>query len=295
MEVAAVAYKALSVKTKKRVAALLKLNPSYANWIIGARKQDEQRVAFMRAATWADAIKSDKDYKGDTADLQTAPTAAQNLGYADHLRHEYWHYVDQPFSPDGTPLVQAPAPNAATQIALFRSALADASVSDDIKSYDLVWLLHLVGDVHQPLHCVSRYDKPDPKGDRGGNSVHIVGNVQPPVCEDPRYCPYGPPAVLHAFVDTIAGSGYGVGPVESAAPKLPKATAAESSVGSEVEWIKEGLELAQSKIYTGPIGIGDGPFTVDAEYQAAVHELGQARIALAGARLAKMLNDGLGK
>ena len=78
-------------------------------------------MAFMRAATWADSIKSDPSYQTDD---QTAATASQNIGYADHLRHTYWHYVDQPFSPDNTPLVAAPAPNAATVIPMLQAALA---------------------------------------------------------------------------------------------------------------------------------------------------------------------------
>jgi hypothetical protein len=293
MEVAAVAYPLLTAKTRTKVAALLAMNPRYANWVVGAKAADRPRAAFMRGATWADSIKSDPGYGG--TDPQTGPAAAQNIGYADHLKHAYWHFVDQPFSPDATALVPAPAPNAATQIPILRAALTDAATSDDVKSYDLVWLLHLVGDVHQPLHCVSRFDHADPAGDRGGNSVQITGNVQPPVCDDPRYCPFGPPAELHAFLDDIEGSGYATAPVLAAAAKLakaPKTTAAGLDVGA---WIAEGLDLAKTKVYVAPIEAGDGPFAVTPAYQAAMAEVGKKRIALAGARLANLLNDALGK
>src|SRR5262249_7417170 len=96
MEVAAAAYKKLKPKTKKRVAELLKLNPSYESWIVGARLADQNRVAFMRAATWADAIKSPlSGYKVKAADdPQTALAASQNIGYGDRLAHSYWHFVD---------------------------------------------------------------------------------------------------------------------------------------------------------------------------------------------------------
>jgi hypothetical protein len=291
MEVAAVAYKSLTAKTRTRVAALLKLNPSYANWIVGAKTADRDRAAFMRAATWADSIKSDPRY---VSDAQTAPTAGQNVGYADLSRHAYWHFVDQPFSTDGTALVPAPAPNAATQIPILRAALT-AATSDDLRSYDLVWLLHLVGDVHQPLHCVSRYDKTLPAGDRGGNDVKITGNAQPPVCDDPRYCPFGPPNELHAFFDDVAGSGYATAPVVDAAAKLTAAPAKASAVRDVTVWIAEGLDLAKTKIYVTPIGAGAGPFTVTPTYQSAAETLGKQRIALAGARLANLLNEAFGK
>jgi len=290
MEVAAVAFKKLNAKAKKRAAQLLKLNPRYANWIIGAAAGDEDRMAFMRAATWADSIKTDTTYESDD---QTAATAAQNIGYEDHLRHTYWHFVDQPFSPDNTPLVPAPAPSAATMIPLLQAALAAPATSDDVKSYDLVWLLHLVGDIHQPLHCVSRFDAADPKGDRGGNNVKITGNTQPPVCDDPRYCPFGPPSELHAFFDDIAGSGYAVAPVEAAATTLPRTDTKKVAISDVAVWVQEGFELAQSAVYVAPIGVGDGPFTITPQYQAAATKLGQARIVLAGRRLANLINQAL--
>src|SRR5579871_956527 len=95
MEVAAVAYPLLTAKTKAKVAALLALNPRYTNWIVGAKAADRPRDAFMRAATWADSIKADPRYAG--TDPQRGPAAGQNIGYADHLKHTYWHFVDQPF------------------------------------------------------------------------------------------------------------------------------------------------------------------------------------------------------
>lgn len=292
MEVAAAAFKRLKPKARTRVAQLLKLNPRYPNWIVGARKSDESRIAFLRAATWADSIKSDRGYKDDD---QTAPAAGQNGGYPDLLRHKYWHFVDRPFSRDGTPLVAAPAPNAATQISVMRTALCASVTPDELKSYDLVWLLHLVGDLHQPLHCVSRFDRATPVGDRGGNLVKIVGNVQPPVCDDPRYCPFGPPEDLHAFYDAIAGSGYGTREAEAAALGLPQSNAQKAAVSDVDAWVQEGLDLAQTAVYVSPINAGAGPFTVDAAYQKAAFELGKQRMSLAGARLANLINDCLGK
>ncbi len=292
MEVAAAAYKQLHVKTKQRVAELLKINPSYMNWIVGARDSDRNRVAFIRAATWADAIKSHlSGYKTSAKDdPQSGPAAAQNIGYQDMLAHSYWHYVNLPIPATGP----APAtPNVSTQIPLFRDTLASASAPDSLKSYDLVWLLHLVGDVHQPLHCVARINAAEPSGDQGGNKVKVMGNAQPPVCDDAQYCPFGPPGELHAFFDVIEGSGYAVAPVEAAAAKLPKPDVAAAANLDVSAWVQEGLKLAQTKVYVTPIGDGDGPFVITPAYQAAAYTLGQERMALAGARLANLLNQAL--
>ena len=115
------------------------------------------------------------------------------------------------------------------------------------------------------------------------------------MCDDPRYCPFGPPDELHAFLDDIEGSGYSTAPASAAASKLakaPKAVAAMLDVGV---WTAEGLDLARTKVYVMPIGVGDGPFAVTAAYQEDISDLGKKRIALAGARLANLLNDALGK
>jgi hypothetical protein len=289
MEVGAVAWQRMNAKARKEAARLLALNPSHASWIVGAPKAERERVAFMRAGTWADAIRSDPAYH------DAEPGAPTQLGYADRSRHKPWHYINQPFSTDGTTGAPALVPNIATQIPLLRDALASASASDDARSFALVWLLHLVEDVHQPVHCVARFDAQTPKGDRGATLVKITGNAPPAICDDPRYCPYGPPDNLHVFIDTIAGSGYAWGPPAAAARALPPADAARARVLDVSAWVAEGLELSRTAVYVPPIGAGPGPFTITPAYQAAMLELGKRRIALAGARLANLLNDDLGK
>jgi hypothetical protein len=291
MEVAAVAYQGMNAKARAEAARLLKLNPSYANWIVGAKPADRDRVAFMRAATWADAIKKDPRYTGDPP---SSPTAARNIGYADFTRHTYWHYVNRPYSADGTATVPAGVPNLETQLPTLRAALASPETSDDVRSYDLAWLLHLVGDVHMPLHCIARFSAKAPTGDRGGNEVVINGNAQPPICDDPQYCPYGPPDNLHSFWDIVAGSGYAIAPVEAAASKLPKADAKLAKVLDVSAWVDEGFALAKSAVYVPPVGAGNGPFTITPKYQADAYDLARRRIALAGARLANLLNEALG-
>jgi hypothetical protein len=108
-----------------------------------------------------------------------SPTAGQNIGYADRNQHAYWHYKDIDFSPDGTPLPPSVPVDLVTQIKLMIAALpAFSGASDDVRSYDLVWLLHLVGDAHQPLHAVGRFTKQIPNGDAGGN-VELVMSIDP--------------------------------------------------------------------------------------------------------------------
>lgn len=53
-------------------------------------------------------------------------------------------------------------------------ALRDGYVSYDLgDSFNLRLLIHYIGDIHQPLHAVSRYTSKYPNGDRGGNSFPL--------------------------------------------------------------------------------------------------------------------------
>src|SRR5215471_15528100 len=110
MTVAAIAYDRLNPAIQYRVDGLLKLNPQYKAWQGIAKGKDTGRVAFMMAATWPDYIKRAPDYQDD-GDNPKGPDVAKNVGYSDRLMHKYWHYVDLPFSPDGSPTQPPKTPN----------------------------------------------------------------------------------------------------------------------------------------------------------------------------------------
>jgi len=287
MTVAYIAYKQLNPTARDRVDALLKLNPKYADWEITIQKQvpnasqeDKNLMIFMIASTWPDQIKRDKNYTSDGSDKGNRPDGSpdpnRNSGYDDLLMHKYWHFIDTPFTTDGTALPAIPDPNAQVRIALFRSVLASNS-PDPLKSYDLSWLLHLVGDVHQPLHGATRVSAADPQGDAGGNAVKLSCNK----CE------------LHFFWDDLLGTNSTLKTVKNAAKKLPKADPTLAAKSDEKDWIAESFQSAQSHVYVSPIAAGDGPFTITSGYKRDSVKLAKERVAVAGARLANLLNNEL--
>jgi hypothetical protein len=299
MAVAYLAYQRLLPETRSRVNGLLKLNPYYAKWRAalprGTPAADADRMIFMIAATWPDQIRTDPQYMDDGprgGNLPEAgPDSSRNIGYADHLRHKYWHFIDLPYSQDGTPLPPVPTPNAETQIKAFRAALGSGA-SDDVKAYDLAWLEHLVGDIHQPLHAVARVSASKPEGDAGGSLL--------PVCAAP--CRDS----LHLFWDRLVGSQSAIEApgtqadlateaqsAARAALALPAADARLAAEMSEATWVQESFDAAKRYVYVGPIGPGDGPFTITPEYFATARRVTQQRVALAGVRLANLLNHEL--
>ncbi len=194
MQIAYVAYKHLDAPVNEKIDALLRLNKDYVKWTAGAPNERAAKLyAFVHAATWADDIKT-KEY-GYARDDVHGPNALQNIGYTDHNQHAYWHYKDISFSPDEISIPQAAPVDLVTQLKLMIAALpASSGASDDVRSYDLVWILHLVGDAHQPLHSVARFTRQIPNGDAGGNAELVIPAT-------------GETIALHAYWDRLFG-GY---------------------------------------------------------------------------------------
>jgi len=290
MTVAYIAYQNLTPATRSRVRDLLKLNPDYANWEkqipSDTSADDHDRMIFMIASTWADDIKTEAQYSDDGTDggnTAGGASSSQNIGYSDLLRHRYWHFVNTSFSPDQTPLLEIPSPNAQTQIVAFRAVLA-SSQPDELKSYDLVWLVHLIGDVHQPLHAVTRFTKSHPKGDAGGNLVKLFGDAD---------------STLHSYWDDLPGSDckFCSDKVQclNRAIVLGRAYQSASAKSHSMDaaaWIRESFDEARTQVYRDPIGSADQPYTIvpGSSYEMQAQKLAKKRIALAGARLAQVLN-----
>jgi len=284
MAVAYVAYQKLTPEKRIRVAKLLKKNPYYkTKWkamIPAGTPADQQDLMyFMIAATWPDEIKAkNSGYVSDGPDGGNRPPtgteASQNIGYSDKNMHKYWHFVDTPFTQDGTkPLPAIPHPNAGSEIAVLRHALS-SSKSDKLKSYDLVWLLHLVGDVHQPLHSSTRVDSADLQGDNGGNNVKLSD----------------PSKELHAFWDGAPGDSSNLNDVIAYAKTLAPADPLLAQKTSAADWINESFNIAETTVYSSPIGTGDGPFTITPEYKDNAKKVANERVELAGERLANLIN-----
>ena len=193
-------------------------------------------------------------------------------------RHTNWHYIDLPFSPDGTPLEPPKVPNALTEL---RRILKGSSLT----AYDLPWLIHLTGDVHQPLHCSSRFTKSLPHGDQGGNLVYVT-----------------PGRNLHSVWDGLAGSDQSEASVDRFAAEITaeliRAMGAHPRLSKDPKrWIDEGFALAMHDVYTfgSASGTPDHPIPLPQGYEAGARQIARVQLAKAGFRLADVLNTRLGQ
>jgi hypothetical protein len=282
MMVAEIAWQSLTAASRARASVLLRRNPDHDLWVRGVPADRRDEIAFVTAATWPDAIKGSEghalEYTND-GERPRGPDAGRNTGYQDRLQHRYWHFVDTPFSTDGTALEPPATPNAETQIRTFEAAIASRDVGEDVKSYDLVWLEHLVGDVHQPLHAASRFSRSLRRGDRGGNAVMLCRRP----CRNE----------LHLFWDGIPGDSDDPREAIEAARKLARPDARAAAIGDEHVWIEESFAVAKRYAYEAPIGPGSGPYALDGRYENDARAQAMQRIALAGVRLANLINANL--
>ena len=138
--IAQIAYDQLSKTEKQKIEPLLR-----------ALDEDYPKVNFVYSAVWADWIK-----------------------YHDEAQFNHWHYIDLPYSPDGSPLPEVSDENIAWAINQTLATLEDNDATLLAKGRALRFLIHFIGDIHQPLHCTNRVTHRFPEGDNGGNSFHIV-------------------------------------------------------------------------------------------------------------------------
>ena len=321
--VAYVAWQQMTPVARARAIELIKLVPTlhsadgsktipgYAEFLAdlpaGLSQDDQNLYLFMRAATWPDSVKHQWLHDSDTP--PKGRTVEVNIGFTDTSSHGYWHFIDSGISTDGSKVPPAPAPNVVTQIAALRQLIA-SDEADLLKAYDLVWLEHLVGDLHQPLHAAERYV--GGVGDAGGNTVNIKMTTAMNKLFEGTLSKSAP-TELHAFWDSLPGEGQPAAALAQAAAfgkGLPPASATASAITDPMKWAAESLALAKKDAYAAPIGSGAPPPAPSSSAAASTPATGTAsiittayyntamkdarkRVALAGARLAKLLNENL--
>ncbi len=263
MMVAAIAFQRLNPRAKAKANELLAIPIDPA--AISAQSKD-----FVNAAHWADDLRPFSEFDS----------------------FKELHFIDTPFSIDGTALPETPEPNIVTALKEQVNILKTSS-DKNAQAQALRLIIHFVGDIHQPLHCATRVSSANPQGDRGGNLVKITVRG-----------PDGKPKQtnLHSYWDGGIGTFPPTGANFAPPPlNMIPAAAAKAKAGNPAtdpalrldepeafgDWAKESFELAKSAAYPG---IKNNGMPTKA-YDRKATRVARKRVAWAGYRLAALLNS----
>jgi hypothetical protein len=279
--IAEIAYERLTPQVRARVDQMIREHPDYNRIFTkdapDAIKNDAAalaRYAFVHAAPWPDMIRGGDMRFYDEANPDAHPTPLLP-GFPDMGRHATWHYFDHGISGDGTPVIEQRPPHLMTELPRLLAEIGNADAQQ--AAYDLPWLEHLVGDVHQPLHVTSRFLKSQPKGDAGGGFVFVL-----------------PGGTLHAVWDEAAAPrDLSDADIIRYAREITADYPAKGPLSLEpVDWAAESFELDKSFVYSFGLETGskEKPVILPAGYEEKAKRIARQRVALAGYRLADVLN-----
>jgi hypothetical protein len=209
-------------------------------------------VTIQSVASWADQVRNQR--------RETAP----------------WHYIDIPIDQPHLDMARDcdKGDCVIAKIEEFRKQLRDPAVQGVQRREALLFLIHFVGDMHQPLHSSDNKDK-------GGNDVHVQFS--------------GRPSNLHSVWDSgllgLMGKEDDLFPVYSKDAAKHEKSWAKGSVN---DWAEESHKAAQKITYGRLPKVAAGAqITINAKYEKKADPLVKQQIEKAGVRLAHVLNEAL--
>ena len=208
---------------------------------------------------------------------------AEIASWADNIRRESpdtasWHFVDIPTTQpcfdrkrdgrDGDNVINA--------LNDYVIDLGNKSKSKPVRAEALKFVVHFVGDIHQPLHCAERND------DRGGNARLVFFLDQPRAMN------------LHSVWDTqILLHDEGNSRILDYAQWLNRQIQPEQAEawakGTPENWVNESHQVAVDVVYKGVPADGPPP-KLDAAYIHRAEPIIEQQLERGGVRLAEILN-----
>lgn len=290
--VSLLAWEGLHEPTRRAVAELLVTHPRYeADLLVGlpagADTMARARHAFAAASNWPDTVRS--------------PTHPMHR-VANQPR---WHYVDVPFVRDEvvpSPRTDPGGKGPQDLVEAITKNVADLRNRDLVpaeRAIALCWVVHLIEDLHQPLHACTLYSSQFPEGDKGGNAFFVTRSAWDP---DSR-------TNLHAIWDALLGDYHVqawdacVATGLAARPDLARQRfQADLAVLDPARWVQESHEVGIAHVYLRGELRGAAAGTADAGrppllppgYLANAELVAMRRAALAAHRLADVLNESFG-
>jgi hypothetical protein len=260
-------------------------------------KRDE--ALFMLAARWPDDMRDPE--------------------FRDKYHRRVWHFADHAISFTGAPsgissgILPSPPQQGDKDEGFPHLLLAlphnlevlKGNAAAPTKAIALCWVLHLTGDLHQPLHMATRFSEEFPSGDKGGNGEFI--NVPP----------NGRALNYHSFWDDLILAGPRKDSLTEDDPDRLANAVTEASRRAAVlarrddlgrddfavqlaktalnDWADEGVKLGREVAYlNGDLAASPDhhdPTPLPAGFTKKAQAVAEQQIALAGYRLADLLDD----
>ena len=290
MVVSELAWRNLSTSKRNAISSLLKQHPHYA--LLLANKVppnvDTNEWVFLNASVWPDMVRPARG---------NAPEKSSDIT---KYHHSQWHYINIPFaSPAAASRLSAfqiPATNILSALTNNLNVLKDSSVAAPDRAVSLCWVLHLIGDLHQPLHAATLLSDTYPTGDMGGNSLAVVDSSQVPLN-------------LHSFWDQLLDTGDSYEFVAETADSISRSPQYDPRNLPEFKshltiqsWADESFSAAVTFAYaegnlkfadwrdfnSGKITAAEVPH-LKSTYILNASDVAKRRVSLSGARLAAVL------
>jgi S1/P1 Nuclease len=243
------------------------------NALLAADTSDLTAHDIASEATWAD------EYRNKNIDNARARTAA-------------WHFVDIELNDPnidqacfGHPQPAHPASAGpdkdcvVDKIQEFADELANPDTDPEEQVVALKFLLHFVGDLHQPLHAADDHD-------RGGNDkkVSAAGQIS---------------GNLHHYWDDVFVEQLGPNPKSIASGligHISEDQVRDWSQGSASDWAMDSFEIAKDDVYGQlPEPSSKHVYRLSDDYMATATQDVAIQLSKGGVRLAFILNKALGQ
>jgi hypothetical protein len=248
--IASIAFRRLPPDQQKKIVALLKKHPRFGDdfapkmQVVDPLFADEWIVE--QAAIWPDFARGIGDpsmrekYHHGTWHFINLPhylTDADERALKDGIRNKVNISFDVPTDTEGQRSM-----NVVQAIAHSKSIVMDPQADPEARALHLSWLIHLVGDIHQPLHSTALFSrKLFPDGDQGGNKI-----------------PTNRSQSLHSLWDNFPGSPQFTTTRNRAVKLINDSEMKDlgekaAKVQDVIKWLDESNTLAKTDAYDGAV------------------------------------------
>jgi len=291
--VARIAWEQMNDTARRNVIAILRGAPADACLLdppLGGA--DGERELFVRTSIWPDIVRPDDRQAPDTRPCT-------------RFHHRDWHFINffwkgisgetnanrpRELTAQELKSIQRPDVNAVILLSFFQPLVAcdkpQCGTSLEGRAITLAWILHLVGDIHQPLHTSARVTAAAPQGDQGGNLCKLA--------QSSRFS-------LHGFWDGIVDIQMPRPQNETESAYLERISRLimqkhpRSGMSSRLQpfdfdaWSREGFETTKRVVYPRTLQCGETR-NPSATYRGNAFSTAEEAIALGGYRLGELMN-----